>query len=125
MTHRIPVPPEHQTWHMTAVDVWEAQKGSAVYRPEAWAEDGFIHCTDDLEELLAVGNRYYRDDPRPWLAVHIDCDRISDPVVYEDAARLFPHIYGDLPLQAVTGTIGLVRDQRGSFVAVGARENVD
>jgi uncharacterized protein (DUF952 family) len=110
---------------MTPVDVWEAQKGNAVYRPEAWKADGFIHCTDALDELLAVGNRYYLDDPRSWLAVHIDCDRINDPVVYEDAARLFPHIYGDLPLQAVTGTIGLVRNRRGSFVAVGAREDVD
>ena len=34
--------------------------------------DGFIHTTHAPDEVAAAGNRYYRDDPRPYLAIGID-----------------------------------------------------
>jgi len=110
---------------MTPIVVWDSQKEKAVYLPEAWDQDGFIHCTDDLDELLAVGNRYYLDDTRSWLAVHIDCDRLHVPVVYEDAGHRFPHIYGELPLDSVIETMPLIRDALGTFVAFGGRRGTD
>ena len=122
MSIRIPVPVGHLTWHMTATEVWEAQRNALFYRPEAWDQDGFIHCTDDPAELLAVGNRYYQDDARTWIAVHIKCDQVSAPMVYEDAGQLFPHIYGLLPVAAATERVEMVRDELGSFVAYGKVE---
>lgn len=123
--HRRPVPPAHKTWHMTPTTAWRAQQQAHHYVPEAWPEDGFIHCTDEPDELLAVGNRYYCGDERSWLALQIDCEKIDAPVVYEDEAGQFPHIYGPLPVAAVDAVVELERDNRGRFVAFGRNAQHD
>lgn len=120
-----PVPPGHCTWHMAPVEVWEAQKALPLYSPEAWDQDRFVHCTDDAVELLAVANRYYISDGRPWLALRIECDRIEDPVIYEDPLQLFPHIYGRLPVAAVVDVVTLIRDHQGRFIGIGDTFGVD
>lgn len=121
----MPVPPGHRTWHMAPVEVWEAQKALPLYCPESWEQDLFIHCTDDPAELLAVGNRYYASDVRPWLALRIECDRIVDPVIYEDSMQMFPHIYGHLPVTAVVDVVTLKRDELGRFVGIGDSSRED
>ena len=30
-------------------------------------DEGFIHCTDGADELVATANRHYREDPRPFV----------------------------------------------------------
>lgn len=45
-------------------------------------------------------------DHRPYLAVVIDLDRVSSPVQYEDERRIYPHIHGPLPAEAVLGVAG-------------------
>ncbi len=113
--------PGHRTWHMTPRPVWEAQNENDSYLPEAYAADGFIHCTDTEDELIAVGNRYYQADPRAFVALEIDCDRVTAPVIYEDDNRMFPHIYGALPVAAVVSVVTLLRDASGQFVSFGDR----
>jgi uncharacterized protein (DUF952 family) len=34
------------TYHLVATDVWESQRGEDIYVPEAFDQDGFVHCTD-------------------------------------------------------------------------------
>ena len=34
---------------------------------DSLADEGFIHCTDGAEALVATANRHYRDDPRDFL----------------------------------------------------------
>ena len=104
---------------MTPAAVWRAQRAAATYLPESYDADGFIHCTDSIEELIAVGNRYYQADVRPFVALAIDCDRVVDTIVYEDSNQLFPHIYGALPLAAVVEVRALLRDESGRFVSPG------
>ncbi len=103
---------------MTPVEIWEAQRESVHYRPEAFDAEGFIHCTDNIDELVAVGNRYYQEDPRNWIAVEIDCDGVAASKVYEDALRKFPHIYGPLETAAIRRVANLERSEDGTFTGL-------
>lgn len=105
----------HHTWHLTPVEYWHAQRDGLHYLPERFAEEGFIHCTDTVTEVIAVGNRYYRTDPRPYVLLDIACDTVEAPIVYEDAQRIFPHIYGPLPITAVVRVVSVERDNDGQF----------
>ena len=110
--------------HLTPVKVWERQRAKATYLPEAYDADGFIHCTlgDDL--VVAVGNRYYRDDPRPYVVLDIDPVRLNSEVRFEDPDAVYPHIYGPLDTSAVTGLCQIVRDETGTFIRLGqSRDN--
>lgn len=110
---------EHVTYHLVPNEVWESQKFNALYEPEGFAAEGFIHCTDTLEELIAVGNRYYRSDPRSFLVLAIDCEQLTASVIYEDPRRIFPHIYGLLNTDAVLAAQSVVRAPDGTFLTMG------
>jgi uncharacterized protein (DUF952 family) len=109
----------HTTYHLVPSEWWQAQHDEPSYLPERFADEGFIHCTDTLEEIIAVGNRYYTADSRPFLLLDIDCAAVEAPIVYEDPNRIFPHIYGPLEVDAVTRVRLVVRDERGCFLSIG------
>jgi len=106
-----------RTFHLVAEADWAASDVNAAYVPEAFAQDGFIHCTDGAAELARTANRYYRSDPRAFLTLVIDKTRVTAPVRYEDAARIYPHIYGALNRDAIVGVVPVPRAEDGTFVA--------
>lgn len=108
----------HHTWHLAPFQYWQTQRDGAHYLPERFAEEGFIHCTDTVEEVIAVGNRFYRSDPRSYVLLDIACDAVEAPIVYEDENRIFPHIYGPLPIAAVIRVLSVERDNDGQFRAI-------
>ncbi|HET7056038.1 MAG TPA: DUF952 domain-containing protein [Thermomicrobiales bacterium] len=117
---RIPGPaPAGVTLHLTPEPVWRAQRSLPEYRPEGFAAGGFIHNTDGETEVLAVANRYYRGDARPYLLLDVDLARVTAPAIYEDAARRYPHIYGPIPLDAVLRVRRVERAPDGAFTAIG------
>jgi uncharacterized protein (DUF952 family) len=65
-------------------------------------EEGFIHCSFP-EQVQATADRYYRgrDD---IVLLRIDPDRLGVEVVVEEArsGERFPHVYGPIPVDAVT-----------------------
>ena len=93
--------PAGRTYHLAPAEVWVAQAEADAYRPEAFADEGFIHCTDGEANLLAVANRYYQGDKRPYVVLTVDLDRVAAPARYEDPDRVYPHIYGGLKRDAV------------------------
>jgi uncharacterized protein (DUF952 family) len=107
------------TFHLLPREEWQAQFSADHYLPETFEADGFIHCTDREAEVLAVGNRYYASDGRDYVVLSIARDRIAAPVKYEDPARVFPHIYGPLNLDAVVAVRPVRRDDGGRFVGIG------
>jgi len=108
----------HRTFHLVPSDLWNDQRAGGYYLPERFGEEGFIHCTDTIDEVIAVGNRYYSSDPRAYLLLEIDCERVAAPIVYEDAGRLFPHIYGPMETIAVRRVLPVVRDAEGRFLDI-------
>lgn len=107
------------TLHLAHVDVWLRQVRSGTYVPEAFGQEGFIHCTDGLDRAIEVGNRYYQGDPRQYCLLVIECAKVMAPIVYEDAKRVYPHIYGPLNTDAVTNVLAVERDPDGRFVRFG------
>ena len=102
-------------YHLVPREEFEAQGPSADYVPAAFADEGFIHLTDGAEELAAVGNRYYRADPRPYLALRIDLARVRAPIRYEGPRRLYPHVYGPLNRDAIVAVLDVPREPDGTF----------
>lgn len=107
------------TLHLAPLDVWLAQTAGQYYIPESFDREGFIHCTDGEARAIEVGNRYYTGDARQYCLLEIDRDRVTAPVVYEDDALVYPHVYGALNLDAIHDVRAVVRDETGRFVALG------
>jgi uncharacterized protein (DUF952 family) len=107
--------PSGRTWHLVPAAVWEAQRTGALYRPEAFEDDGFVHCTDGLDHLLVPANTYYRDDARPYLALEIDLDGVAAPARYDDQAERYPHVYGPIDVAAVRTVLAAERADDGTF----------
>ena len=104
-----------RTYHLVPRDHWESRDPGADYLPEPFEEEGFIHTTHQPEELIAVANRYYRDDPRPYLVLHIDVSRVRAPIAIEDPGGRYPHIYGPLNRDAIVAVTEVERDKGGAF----------
>jgi uncharacterized protein (DUF952 family) len=104
------------TYHLVPREEYERQNQAEDYLPAAFAEDGFIHLTDGADELAAVGNRYYRDDPRSFLALVVDLARVRAPVRYEDPRQIYPHIYGPLNRDAIVAVREVPRAPDGTFL---------
>lgn len=110
----------HTTLHLTPAAVWEHQKNDETYTPERYASEGFIHCTDDEQRLIEVGNLFYQADPRPYYVLDVDLGANGERVIYEDPDRVFPHIYGPIHTAAVTRVRTVTRDPDGAFQGFGA-----
>jgi uncharacterized protein (DUF952 family) len=106
------------TYHLVPDSVWNSQPSNAEYLPEAFVGDGFIHCTNGLDELLAVANRYYVTDLRPFVVLALNVSKIASEVQYDDAEQYFPHIYGPLNADAVIAQTTIERSADGKFLSV-------
>jgi uncharacterized protein (DUF952 family) len=115
-------PPDATTLHLLPVEAWRKARDLPEYVPDAFAADGFVHCTNGDEELVAVGNRYYRDDARPFLALTVAIDKLTSPIRYDDANRVFPHIYGPINREAIVAARGVNRSADGSFLSISSEE---
>jgi len=93
-------------WHL-AVDVeWEeALARGGPYRRstlgKSLEEVGFIHCS--FEDQVAGTARLIYPGRTDLVLLTVETDRLAAEVIVEDG---FPHIYGELPLEAVVETRG-------------------
>lgn len=83
-------------------------------------QEGFIHASTTAQ-VAGVANAYYADAEDLVLLV-IDPERLTAPLRYDavpGADEPFPHIYGPLNVDAVTGTAELRRDADDRYVFEG------
>jgi uncharacterized protein (DUF952 family) len=110
-------------YHLITRTAWEAARSASEYRAESLETEGFIHCSQDLEQMLQVANRLYagRDD---MLVLEVDTDRLDSPIKREPSrsGEIYPHIYGPLNKNAVVRALSLKADANGSFISVHARD---
>lgn len=109
----------HVTYHLSPREVWEAQQAQPEYLPEAFAQDGFIHCTDGLDRLVEIANMFYTGDPREYVTLILDTEKLTSRVQYDDPDQHFPHIYGPLNTDAVIGQLKVTRGEDGTFLTIG------
>ncbi len=112
-------PPSHITLHLCPVPVWERQRNAEHYLPEAYQNDGFIHCTDGDERVISVGNMFYTGDSRPFVVLSVDLGVNGERWIYEDPDQVFPHIYGPIHPNAVVSVRPVTRSNDGTFLGIG------
>ena len=106
------------TYHLVAEPYYQGSDPAEHYTPEVFDVDGFIHCTDGVENVIATANRYYKEDPRPFVALVINVDKVTAPVRYEDPERIFPHIYGPLNRESILSSLPVNRNADDAFLAL-------
>lgn len=102
--------------HYTPATYFNSLDPEEDYVPPDFNQEGFIHSTDGAENMLLVVNRIYRDDPRDFLVLYIDKERVQSPIKYEDPNEIYPHIYGPLNRDAIVEIRPALRSPDGTFM---------
>ena len=104
------------TFHLVPKDAWLASDPGAPYEAASLAVEGFIHCTDGADEMVATANRHYRDDRREFLVLTVDLDAAGSPWRIEDERGIYPHVFGTIDRAAVIRVVPAPRDPDGLFL---------
>ncbi|MGX7729774.1 DUF952 domain-containing protein [Rhodococcus sp. 2H158] len=105
--------------HICARADWERAQRSGALTPESLAAQGFVHLSTP-EQVHLPANRLFagRTD---LVLLHIDPARLADEVRSEPgvpgdpAGMVFPHLYGPLPVAAVSAVVDYLPDENGRF----------
>jgi uncharacterized protein (DUF952 family) len=102
-------------YHIVIESDIRAQLGGLVYLPSGLRDDGFVHCALETS-VVPVANDYYAGAPGRLLLLEIDPRRLASETRYEAAAPTagagsshlasasqFPHVYGPINKEAITG----------------------
>lgn len=117
-------------WHLLALPDWRSASGTGGL-PGPKGPGSFLHASPDEATTLAVANALFRDSAEPLVALALDESRLSAPVRFEPAdpapvpgvapGTLFPHVYGPVELEAVTGVRYARRDPAGRYTGLEPR----
>jgi uncharacterized protein (DUF952 family) len=97
--------------HVTSTARWMEAQQSGAYRGDTLASEGFIHCCLP-RQLQHVLSTYFRGQSG-LAALEIDETRVQPEIRWEGVADRFPHIYGPLNLDAVTGVTSVIAPPAG------------
>ncbi len=102
-------------YHLTFKDAWESARPTGEYAAPSLAEEGFIHCSKDIPQLLRVAARLYPGEDR-LLVLDVDQDKLTAPLKNEPSrsGEIYPHIYGKLNAEAVVRERVLIVNPDGS-----------
>ena len=97
-----------QVFHIATVSDWAEAERTGAYttstRGRTLEQEGFLHAARQ-EQVAGVFDRYYRDADEPLLLLTIETDRLDVPWREgQVGSGTFPHVYGRLSPDAVTGT---------------------
>jgi len=102
-------------FHIALVSEWRQALERGGYSTGSLGQEGFIHFSTG-KQLLRSANKYYfgRDDV---VLLWIDPAKLVAELKYEPISdgQLFPHLYGELNLDAVIRVIGFKPQADGSF----------
>ncbi len=105
--------------HICAADDWQLAQDRGEHRPDSLDDVGFIHLSAP-DQVHLPANRLYagRTD---LVLLHLDPDRLNAPVRWEPGvpsdpeSMLFPHLFGPLPVRAVTSVTPYLPAADGRF----------
>lgn len=105
--------------HLCPAVQWRTIRHSREYRPDSLREVGFVHLSSQ-EQVHLPANRLYagRTD---LMLLRLDGALLSSPVRWEPGipadpdGTVFPHLYGPLPMAAVTSATAYLPDRHGVF----------
>jgi uncharacterized protein (DUF952 family) len=104
------------TYHLVPAETWATSDPNRPYAAASLIDEGFIHCTDGLIEMVATANRHYREDPRAFLVLTVDLDAAGSPWRIEDERGIYPHVHGAIDRAAITQVVRAPRTDDGEFL---------
>jgi uncharacterized protein (DUF952 family) len=116
------IPSPRELIHMCTTTEWEDAKRGGERRPPSLDEQGFIHLSAP-EQVHLPANRLFAGR-RDVVLLRLDPSLLGAPVRWEPGvptdpeSMTFPHLYGPLPITAVTSVTSYVPDADGSFAAL-------
>lgn len=105
-----------QILHITNMKAWETAVAAGEYRADSLASEGFIHCSTPAQVLMPANAMFAGQTD--LILLLIDPVKLAAELVYEDcyeSGHQFPHIYGPLNLDAVTGFVQFPPNPDGTF----------
>ena len=101
-------------YHLTTREAWAAAQSAGIYEAPSLAEEGFIHCSADEAQALRVAERLYSGATGMQL-LDVDTAKLNAEVKREPSrsGEIYPHIYGQINLDAVTRIRDLTLDADG------------
>ncbi len=102
-------------YHLTPAAAWASGDPGEPFRPASLDTEGFVHLTHRMDDLLAVADLFYRDEPGSHVVLTIDLGRLDAPWQYDGDSR-YPHVYGSLDRASIVEVRSMVRDASGRFL---------
>jgi uncharacterized protein (DUF952 family) len=102
-------------YKIAPASAWREAERQGVYRGSADdIRDGFIHFST-AAQVAETARKHFTGQPGLFL-IEIDADALGDALRWEPsrAGELFPHLYGELDLGAVTQVFELPARSDGS-----------
>lgn len=102
-------------YHIATESEWEKHKDNALYFPDKFEQEGFIHCSK-ANQIKKVANTFYASYTKLWL-LFIDDSKEKEFIKYENlegGTELFPHLYRKLPKDSIVKTILLEKEYKGA-----------
>ena len=108
--------------HIVKRSEWADAVARGTYAPASLRAEGFIHCST-VAQLVDTANRFYRGN-HGLVVLCIDESRLKAELKYEAPAQprreaaeseMFPHLYGELNVDAVAWVVELPCEADGSF----------
>ena len=104
-------------YHLIRSESWEAAKSAGSVEPESLVSEGFIHCSENEDQVLAVAHRLYAGIAG-MLVLELDTNLLDSPVKREagSSGEMYPHIYGPLNVSAVVEARAMETSADGGFI---------
>lgn len=106
------------TFHLVDRTAWEAADPAAALTAPSLETEGFIHCTDGADAMVATATRHYTDVPGDFVVLTVDLDDCGSPWRIDDPGKPYPHIYGPIDRAAILEVASITRDPDGRFVRI-------
>jgi uncharacterized protein (DUF952 family) len=101
-------------FHITQRRQWEKAKNLGGYHADSLDTEGFIHSSQ-ATQILKVANKFFHQQ-KELVLLFIDSTQVKPEIRYEEAdGELFPHIYGELNIDAVYQVIDFEPEEDGLF----------
>ena len=112
--------------HITQRSAWKAAMQAGSYPVPPLAVQGFIHCSRP-DQVIGVADYIFRGQ-QDLVLLCIATDRLTaplDPKGLEKGDEEFPHIHGQLNLNAVAEVMDFPPNEDGTFALPAALSKLD
>ena len=94
---------------------WDARDPATPYLPAAYAEEGSSTAPMATTRWSRWPTGSTAADPRPFLLLTLDLERMGSPWRFDDPERRYPHMYGPIDPASVVAVRRIDRTDDGRF----------